>query len=169
MPKTHLAYQLCVNFVIYCVLIILFLQTAEDICRYTTDHGFLNVRQNMQNFSQLGNQLAKDVDFPIHRIYLIYVHSRFLSSKSIFSDSGPINAKFCVFHSEQYLSISWKLWYILHQCRDPGLWIVDNDYVTYGEVVWDKRRLHEVAKICITQSFMFWNPNTIPWQNMTTT
>ena len=101
MPKTHLAYQLCVNFVIFCVLIILFLQTAEDICRYTTDHGFLNVRQNMQNFSQLGNQLAKDVDFPIHRIYLIYVHSRCLSGKSIFADSGPINAKFCVFSSIQ--------------------------------------------------------------------
>ena len=101
MPKTHLAYQLCVNFVIFCVLIILFLQTAEDICRYTTDHGFLNVRQNMQNFSQLGNQLAKDVDFPIHRIYLIYVHSRRLSGKSICADSGPINAKFCVFSSIQ--------------------------------------------------------------------
>ena len=78
--------QFC-NF--FCVLIILFLQTAEDICRYTTDHGFLNVRQNMQNFSQLANQPAKDVDFPIHRIYLIYVHSRF-----------------CVFHSEQYLAYS---------------------------------------------------------------
>ena len=100
MSKTHQAYLSCVNFVFFCVLIILFLQTAEDICRYTTDHGFLNVRQNMQNSSQLGNQPAKDVDFPIHRIYLIHVHSRCLSSKSIFPDSGPINAKLCVFHSE---------------------------------------------------------------------
>ena len=98
-PEKCPRHTLHINFVIFCVLIILFLQTAEDICRYTTDHGFLNVRQNMQNFSQLGNQLAKDVDFPIHRIYLIYVHSRRLSGNSIFADSGPINAKFCVFSS----------------------------------------------------------------------
>ena len=36
-----------------CVLIILFLQTAEDICCDKTDHGFLNVHHKMQNWDKL--------------------------------------------------------------------------------------------------------------------